>query len=74
VLPSGGVSSVVQQAGDQYCTKTGPVRNWLLVFLHFQLCCIRHVNKSKIFFDKILFRSNAVTVSFHLLKSFYSLA
>ena len=53
VLPSGGVSFVVQQAGDQYRTKTGPVRNWLRVFP--QLCCIRHVKKSKIFLTKFYF-------------------
>jgi hypothetical protein len=38
VLLSGGVSSVVQQAADQYERKIGPVRNWLplLMFKHFR--------------------------------------
>jgi hypothetical protein len=36
VLPSGGVSSAMQQAADQYYTKIGPVRDSVLLFKHFK--------------------------------------
>jgi hypothetical protein len=49
VLPSGGVSSEVQQAADQYYTKLGPVRNSVLLFQYFKLYCKAHIDKQEYF-------------------------
>jgi hypothetical protein len=58
VLLSGSVSSVVQQAADQYERKIGPVRNWapLLLFKHFRywFVTVREQHRLRVFVNRVL--------------------